>query len=471
MLKSLLSILLSIGLLTDNPLTEQANISVLVQDAETGNVIDAHRADNVVPPASVMKLLTTATALEMLGPDFRFTTSIEYTGIIEDGVLKGDLYIRGEGDPSLGLVLGRGRGTASQPATTRSFLAPWVRAIQDAGIRRIAGSVVADMTFLDGDAVNPAWLWEDIANYYAPGVFGINYLGNSLNIVLRSGAVGSVAEVTRIEPNFPDLQIINHIRCTQITYDGAFVHGMPYSKERYLTGSIPSNLGTFGVRSDMPNPGLLLAQHLTAELNGRGVTVERPATYTADYNPLLPPRKVLYEHRSQPLSALIAECNTYSNNLFAEALFRYMGVQYGKPGTIHNACEVVRDFWRRRGINISHALIKDGCGLAPQDAVSAATFVQLLDYMDHSRYRDVWLASLPVSGESGTLRSLMCGTPLEGRIHAKSGTIAGTKNYAGYIDMPGGKRYVFAILVNSAYGKARKIQTVIEQYLRTLLET
>lgn len=464
----LLHIILSISLLTAHPLTEQANISVLVQEANTGEIVDTHRAEHVVPPASVMKLLTTATALELLGEDFRFATTIEHTGEIADGVLQGDLYIHGTCDPSLGLVLGKGRGTGSVPTATRAFLSKWARAIQDAGIRKIEGRIVADMTLLDADAVNPAWLMEDAGNYYAPGVFALNYMGNSLNIVLTSGAVGSVAEVTRVEPDYPDLRLINHIRCTQITHDGAFVRGLPYSQERYLTGAIPSHLGTFGVRADMPNPGLLLAQHLTEELRTRGITVTYDATYEADHNPLLPTRNVLYTHYSEPLSTIVAECNTHSNNLFAEALFRYIGLQYGVPGTVHNACEVMRTFWLRRGIDLSHALVKDGCGLAPQDAVSASTFVQLLTYMNHSPHREAWLASLPVSGESGTLRSLCHGTVLQGRVHAKSGTIAGTKNFAGYIDLPNGKQYVFAILINSAHGKARAIQKVIEQYLLSL---
>lgn len=462
---NVISILLSISLLTGNPIIKSANMSVLVENTSTGEVVEEYRSTCVAPPASVMKLLTTGAALELLGENFRFVTALETSAPIEGGVLKGDLYIKGSCDPSLGLVLGKGRGNGSVPNSTTAFLATWAKAIADAGIRKIEGRVVADMTLLDGDAVNPAWLWEDAGNYYAPGVFGINYLGNSLNIVLKSGEVGSVAEVTRIEPNYPGLQLINHIRCTQITHDGAFVHGLPYSEERYLTGAIPSNLGVFGVRSDMPNPGLLLAQHLQRELNARGITVTLPATYIADYNPLLPQRRVLYEHKSAPLRVLVAECNTFSNNLFAEALFRYIGLNYGKPGTVYNSCEVMRDFWRRRGLNIGNALIKDGCGLAPQDALSAATLVQLLTYMDKSKYREAWLASLPVSGESGTLKTLLAGTALEGRVQAKSGTIAGTKNYAGYINRPNGDRWTFAILINSAPCKAKKIQTIIEQYL------
>jgi D-alanyl-D-alanine carboxypeptidase/D-alanyl-D-alanine-endopeptidase (penicillin-binding protein 4) len=117
------------------------------------------------------------------------------------------------------------------------------------------------------------------------------------------------------------------------------------------------------------------------------------------------------------------------------------------------------------------AIIKDGCGLAPQDAVSAQTFVQLLTIMKQSPNADAWMASLPVSGQSGTLKTLCPDTPLEGRIHAKSGTIAGTKNFAGYIDMPNGDTWVFAILINSAPGKAKNIQTVIQQYLLDVYRT
>lgn len=448
----ILSILLSVQLLTSNPITKNANISILVKDIESGQVIEQYRPDNVVPPASVMKLLTTGAALEMLGADFRFTTTLEYSGVLENGVLQGNLYIRGGADPSLG-----DKG--------RQFLPQWVRQIRKAGIRRIEGRIIADMSLLDGDAANSAWLCEDMGNYYAPGIFAINYMGNSMNIVLKSGVVGTVAEVVRTEPQYPELRLINHIRCTQITHDGAFIRGLPYSHERYLTGSIPSNLGVFGVRGDIPNPGLLLAQHLQRELNAAGITVASPATYYADYNPLLPPRHLIYEHKSDSLGLLIAEANTNSNNLYAEAIFRYLGLRLGTPGTIHNSCDVLRDFWQRRGVDIAGALIKDGCGLAPQDAVSATTFVQMLLYMENSRYADVWLQSLPISGKTGTLKPLLKKTELEGCVYAKSGTISGTKNFAGYIYTPEGKKWVFAVMVNSAPCKARNIQSLIETYL------
>ena len=449
----LTAILLSVTFLTSHPLTGQANMSVYVQNMQTGEVIDSYRADKVVPPASVMKLLTTGAALEILGPGYKFPTILEYTGMIENGVLHGNLYIHGSCDPSLGW-----KGQTG-------FLAKWVKAVQKAGISTIDGGIIADMTMLDGEAQNPNWLCEDAGNYYAPGIFALNYYGNTMNIVLQSGEPGTVAKVVKTEPYVEDVYFINRIRCDKIQYDGAFVSGLPYSRERYLTGAVPSNLGTFGVKGDLPNPGLLLARHFTNRLREAGIIVKRDATYIADYNPLTPPRTELYTHYSEPLSEIIKETNVNSNNLYAESLFRYLGTRYTLPGTIHNSQDLLRDFWRRRGVNVQNAIIKDGCGLAPQDAVSAKAFVQLLSFMARSNNKEAWIASLPVSGQSGTLKSLCPKTELEGRIHAKSGTIAGTKNFAGYIDMPNGETWVFAILINSAPGKAKNVQHVIQQYL------
>ncbi len=428
-------------------------MSVLVQNLRTGEVIDSYRPDHMVPPASVMKLLTTGMALEMLGKDYRFPTVLEYSGTIENGTLSGNLYIHGSCDPSLGW---EGK---------TAFLSRWVNAVKQAGIKRINGAVIADMTMLDGDAQNPGWLCEDVGNYYAPGIFGLNYYGNTMRITLQSAEPGSVAKVIATAPKMEEVCFINHIRCDKISYDGAFVSGLPYSRERYLSGSVPSNLGSFTIKGDLPNPGLLLARHFTSSLRESGVPVSKEADYEADYNPLTPPRTALYTHYSEPLSEIIKETNVNSNNLYAEALFRYFGTKYSLPGSVHNSQDFLRDYWRRRGVAVQNAIIKDGCGLAPQDAVSAKAFVQLLTIMSRSANKEAWIASLPISGQTGTLKTLCAKTALDGRIHAKSGTISGTKNFAGYIDMPNGDTWVFAILISSAPGKARNIQTVIQEYL------
>ena len=449
----------SLDIFMNSPVTATANISLLVQNLQTGELIDCYRPQNVAPPASVMKLLPTATALETLGADYRFSTYIEYSGSISDGVLHGDLYVRGTGDPTLG----------SQKTGDRNFLTRWVKAIREAGIREIRGAVIADLSYFDADAINPGWIWEDIGNYYAPGVYALSYMDNTMNVVLRSGAVGSIAEVQYTVPEVPGVQFDNHIRCTSITHDGAYVHGAAYNYTRYLTGSVPSNQGSFGVQGDLPNPGLLLVQHLSQRLEESGVTITAEPMYISEADGKH--RTLLYTWQSPTLREIIYETNIHSNNLYAESLFRTFGGRYQLPCTIHNSADFEKDYWQRRGVKIRSARIVDGCGLAPQDAVSAETLVQLLTYMYRSPSKDAFYASLPVSGQSGTLRSLLPGTELAGRIHAKSGTIAATKNFAGYIELPNGQTWVFAVMVSFGNGKPKDIQRVIGNYLLDLYKS
>ena len=448
-------LLLILSILTTHPDTKDANLGVLICDYHSGDTIDSYRCMSVIPPASTMKLLTTATALEIWGGDYRIETPITYDGYIQDGVLHGNLYIEGRGDPTFG----------SRYVGSSNFLYRWARELRQMGIRCITGSVIGDVSYFDGDALNPSWLWEDAGNYYAPGVFALSYLDNTMNIVLQSGPVGTIATVLHTTPHIPEMEFENHIRCTHISYDGAFVHGVPYSNRRYLVGSVPSNRQTFGVKGDLPNPSLVLARDMTMVLRSSGVAVNGEACYLSEQQMNVAPRTLLFAHQSEPLAELIRHTNHESDNLYAEMLFRIFGSRYTLPCTIHNASDFVRDYWKNRAVSLRSAKILDGCGLAPQNAISAAMYVQLLRYMYGSKNKDVFLASLPCSGETGTLSSFLRDTPLHGKVRAKSGTIGGTKNYAGYIFLPDGRVWVFAVMVNSANCKTRKIQHVIEQYL------
>jgi len=435
------------------PAVQMANVGVCVRRLSTGNKVASYRSGNLIPPASVMKLLSTATALEYWGEDYRFETELRYSGMIQNGVLEGDLYIVGKGDPTLG---GRDwRGEA--------FLGTWVKAIREAGISKINGSVVADVSYYDGDAMNPGWLYEDMGNYYAPGIYALAYLDNTMMVQLKSGAIGSVATVLNTLPVVPGIQFENHIRCTEINYDGAFIHGLPYQNCRYLTGSIPCNHGVFGVKGDLPNPPLLLAEHLTRQLRLSHIPVRDSASTIAESNRKSTTR--IYTHYSPTLGAIVEQTNLHSINLNAEMIFRNLASALDVPCTIHNASDFIRQFWHNRGVDIYSAQIMDGCGLAPQNGVSADHLVNLLTYMAHSKHHAAFYNSLPVSGKTGTLKKLLAGTELEGKIHAKSGTIKGTRNYAGYMDLPNGDQLVFAVLVNSSNGSGAQIRSAIEKYL------
>lgn len=438
--------------------TKNASISALVINAKTGKVVDQFNKDLVLAPASCTKLLTTCTALELLGADFCFPTFLETKDSVQNGVISGDLYIRGTGDPTLG----------SRDLGDRAFLGKWVNALKRKGVTRIKGDIVADLSFMDNEATNPTWQWEDMGNYYAPGISAIAYLDNTMVINLKSTTIGEKVTILSTNPEYPDIQFENYIRGAGINYDGAVVNGVPFCNTRFLRGSIPANKEVFGLKGDLPNPGLLLAHHLRAALLDSGIVVDGSARFTFEPDSLK--HVVLHKHLSEPLSEIVKVTNIDSNNLFAEQMFRHIGSKMGTPATIDNSIEIERNCWANRGVNLQTAIIHDGCGLSTNNAISASQFVSLLTYMRKSKNRDALYASLPVSGESGTLKGLLRKTPLQGRVHAKSGTIAHVRSYAGYIESAGGETYIFAILVNRASCKSRVTREQIEKYLLAVYE-
>ena len=443
--------------------TRNASISALVVNARTGQVIDQYNPDLVLAPASCTKLLSTCTGLELLGSDFCFPTYLEAHSPKEgepfDGIIDGDLFIRGTGDPTLG----------SRDLGNRFFLGKWVNALKRQGIKRVKGNIVADLSFLDNEATNPTWQWEDMGNYYAPGISAIAYLDNTMVINLKSTAIGEKVRVLSTNPDYPGIEFENNIRGAGINYDGAVVNGVPFSNTRYLRGSIPANKEVFGLKGDLPNPGLLLAHHLRAALLDSGIVVDGDVAYTFDPDTL--PRVELYKHLSEPLSEIVKVTNIDSNNLYAEQIFRYIGSRASTPASIDNSIDVERFCWSNRGVDLKTAIIHDGCGLSTNNAISARQFVSLLTYMrNKSQNWDAFYASLPVSGESGTLSSVLKKTPLHGRVHAKSGTIAHVRSYAGYIECANGEVYTFAIIVNKASCKSRVTRGQIEKYLLAVCE-
>jgi D-alanyl-D-alanine carboxypeptidase/D-alanyl-D-alanine-endopeptidase (penicillin-binding protein 4) len=208
-----------------------------------------------------------------------------------------------------------------------------------------------------------------------------------------------------------------------------------------------------------------LANDLKKELQKIKVSVSGSVSYQALKEAQLTTRKTLFVHRSIPLKEIVRHTNYRSDNLYAEMLFRIVASRYGVPCTIKSSIRFINEYWKRKGLDLSSGRILDGCGLAPQDAISAEMFVDLLRYMYSSTEKEAFIASLPCSGESGTIKSFLKDTELHGKVYAKSGTIGGTKNFAGYIFLPDGRIWVFAVLVNSANCRSRRIQDIIEEYL------
>lgn len=435
---------------------KSANISILIYDQTANKTIAAHRPEHSVPTASTMKVITTATALEYLTPDFCFPTYLLTDGKITGSTLEGNLYIYGTGDPTLG----------SEYLGNKNFLSQWVNALKQLGIKRIKGRVIADASFYDpAESIPYNWIYEDLGNYYAPGIYPLPYFDNTMTIFLKSGPVGTEASVVGLSPEIADITFENYMTCG-VGRDW-FVNGLPYNNHRVLSGCITPNKGRWSVKAAIPNPPLLLAQDLTKQCIRNGISIDSAATYIKTVSNQQ--RDTLYTYRSVPLKDIIAHTNQESDNMYAEQIFRYLGTLVGTPVLIANCSEMEKMFWHNHAVNLHSAFIFDGSGLSPQDAVSAKSFVEILRYMaTKSKFRNEWIASLPVSGQSGTLKGFLADTKLEGKVIAKSGTTSRVKSYAGYVNAPDGHQYVFAILVNNATTKSRNVRKDIEKLLKDI---
>ncbi len=442
-----------------NPLLQYANISLMVKDLSTGKIIDSYNAHNAVIPASTMKVVTTASALELLGPDFRFKTTIEMDGeITHNGTLNGNIYIKGGGDPTLG----------SDKIGNIDFIQKWVEAVRTAGIKKINGKIIACESIYEKQVINPRWTWEDMGNYYAPGIHSISYLDNTLKVFFNSGKIDSTPEILRIEPVIDGLKFSNYVKSTDTKSDNAYFYGAPYSYERSVFGEIPANRTEFVVKSDLPHPAVVLLTDFRTALQNAGIisTENTAVEYSEISN-----KHIIYAHLSPTLAEIIKEINVSSNNHFAEYVFKQLSVSDKKQGSNDGSKAKIEQLWSTKNLSVAELFQYDGSGLSPTNGVSANFFVSVLEFMKkNSKNGEAFYSSLPVSGTNGTLKNFLENTTLQSKVHAKSGTIARVKSYTGYIELKN-RTLAFAVLVNNANGSSKEVTAKIEKFLLEVSQT
>lgn len=441
-----------VDILKNNALLKNASVSMLVKNLSTGRTVAELNSHTAVIPASTMKIVTTASAFELLGSDYTINTTLEIDGKIDsNGTLNGNLYINGAGDPTLG----------SEKTGDKNFLLNWANAVKAAGIKQINGNLIACEGCFEKQLINPGWTWEDIGNYYAPGIHGISYLDNTCKVVFRTGNNGSTPEIIRTEPEIPGLVFKNFVKSTSTKSDNAYFYGIPCVNERTIFGEIPSNRNEFISKTDIPHPAILLLADFKKALLDAGIKINGDLT-TSDEKCK---KFIVYTHTSPALSVICDEINHQSNNHYAEYIFKQLSLAKGFTGNSADSKSIIENFWKSKKLSVNELFQQDGCGLAPMNAVSANFFVELLTYMhDNSKNFDSFYSTLPVSGESGTLKNFLNGTPLSGKVHAKSGTISRVKSYTGYIEKDN-QMFVFAVLINNAAGTSKEVTAKIEDFL------
>jgi D-alanyl-D-alanine carboxypeptidase/D-alanyl-D-alanine-endopeptidase (penicillin-binding protein 4) len=440
---------LKIDFPVSRPEFKTANISISVDDLKSSKKIYSYRSEKLTVPASTMKVITTATALEMLGPDFRYKTKLAIQGEVENGVLNGNIIIIGSGDPTLG----------SSRMGNENFLNEWVGAVRNAGINKISGKILTDESCFDDEGVNTAWTWEDIGNYFAPGIYGIAYKDNTLKVKFNTSEPGRIATITGTDPVIKELQIHNYLISSEINFDSAWFFGAPKQNIRYVRGAIPMHKTNYVVKADIPDPGALLMNDFTERLQKSGIIIQN-MEIKLSRNP-----QIIHTHQSPTLSELITESNRHSNNFYTEQIFKSLSMNNCKPANNNLSVAVIRNFWKSKGLDISQLYQKDGSGLSPQNVVSADFLNSLMIWMyKNSKYKNEFINSLSVSGKTGTLSGMFIHTPLEGKVYGKSGTISKVRCYTGYI-ITEKKEFAFTVMVNQFQGKSKEIAGIIEKFL------
>lgn len=451
------------------PYMRGASFSLVVKDVQEGRTVYSYDTDRLQSPASVLKTVATATALEILGEDYRYPTTLEYDGILENGTLEGNLYIKGSGDPSL--------GSSHFAPGQNKFLSTWIAALQKAGIKHITGSVISDESIFDTEGVSIKWLREDMGNYYAPGSYGISIFDNMYKLSLQTGAAGTRPVLKGTEPDIPFIRFKNYLKTALVSSDSAYIIGAPLDDVRYLYGVLPANREAYVLKGDIPDPALYLARYLTDQLQQKGIRVDgSPSCYRIEVEEnrwKKGERKEIVTTYSPTLREIASICNHVSHNLYADALVKTVGLQY-KPrrnemiSSFGRGVQVVKEYWEKKGLDVFPLRMNDGSGLAPADKVSAGFMGELLVYMaTESAVSDAFIASLPQAGIEGSVRNFLKGSKLQGKAHLKSGGITGVRSYAGYITKDG-KTYAVAVFSNNYSCSMSRMTGALEKLLLQL---
>lgn len=428
---------------------KNASISFEVIDLSTGNAVAAYNSETVLPTASTTKLFSTATALEILGENYRPETRIYTDGKVDStGTLKGNLWIRGGGDPTLGSKYYCSKGHE------RDFLYAWADSLKKKGIKKIEGGVIADASEFGYKGAPDGWNWVDMGNYYGAGPSGLTIFDNLIQYKFRvPGKIGSVSTLSSLTPSVPDLVVHNYVKAANGGGDNAYIYGAPYSLDRFVTGTLPAGSSAFIVKGSLPDPEFQFAYELEKVLKDRGIeilgimnTARNMEIKSGNWS--YSKKTLLFSHFGATIGSIINKTNERSINLFAEHLVNLVGYESNGDGSTENGLRVLEKYWSKKW-STSGMHVNDGSGLSRTNAISASNFTDLLKAMNDGPNGKRFRKSLPVAGISGTMRNICKNQSGHGKIAAKSGSMTRIRSYAGYVDSSSGKKYAFALIVNN----------------------
>ncbi|MCU1334185.1 MAG: D-Ala-D-Ala carboxypeptidase [Candidatus Angelobacter sp.] len=490
-----------IAAVLSQPPLSRAHWGIDVVDLDTGKALYSQNSDQLFLPASNTKLFTTAAALAIAGPDYRFRTTVEAEGRVDDNArLLGDLVIVGRGDPNIsGRTLPYALKTQRTPPHTQ-ILEEMADQVVRNGLKIVDGDIIGDDTFYEFERYAEGWAWDDLQWIDGAPVSALTFNDNVVFVnVLPGEHLGDKAVIT-VEPETGYYELDNRVVTSAAGVTKRVgIHRDPGSKKIVLWGSLP--LGDAGAKEPMSieDPAEFVAQLFRTLLERRGVIIhgkararhgegaqffdqQVPQTLIAATPPISTPatqapglslpssNKVLAEHISTPLLDDVRVINKTSENLHAELALRLAGKLRGNGGSFEGGLAAVKQFLLQAGLKDDEFTFLDGSGLSRRDLVTPAATVQLLIYAARQPWGPAFEESLPISGLDGSLTDRFQKTTVAGLVHAKTGSLSHVNALSGYGETQQGKRFVFSIFCNNHNLPGSKALAAIDAVVQLLVE-
>jgi D-alanyl-D-alanine carboxypeptidase/D-alanyl-D-alanine-endopeptidase (penicillin-binding protein 4) len=444
----------------------RAHWGVAVYDLEASRWVVLHNADRWFVPASNLKLVVSATALERLGPDYAFRTSLYGTGEIEDGELRGDLVLYGRGDPNL---------SGRHAPGILSIFEHLADSLVARGVERVRGDLIADESFFDDDRTRGDWAAYDLLWWYAAPVGALGFNDNSIDVHVRPGTRVGDPPVLSCEPVSAFYSLENRARTgpagSARTFD---LTRDPGTNRIVAYGSLPLDaeprIEYFAVVDPARWAGTVFREVLEArgvEVEGETRTISAPALSPVARGDTLP----LATYVSVPLSMVVESINGRSQNWHAEQVLKTLGRELRGEGSWKAGLAVERETLDRLGVDTLDFELRDGSGLASTNLATPRGLATLLARAAGRPWGRVFAASLPVAGRTGSLRRRYLGTAAEDRVRAKTGFIENVYALSGYMTTTRGREYAFSVIVNgTGAGIEEEAQEAIDRLVIELVE-
>ncbi len=398
-------------------------------------------------PGSNMKILTLAAAADLLGWDYRFETRLVTTAPLESGVLHGDLIVVGGGDPSI-----------SERSDERGVLQAMARQLREAGVRQIDGRVIGDDDLFDDQELGDGWAWDNLPYGYSAPVTALEYNEGSVDLVIRAGASTGDPVGIQVRPDGSGLEVENRLVTVSETGEGTLdMERRPGSSHLVVRGQIPARAEAFARTASVNNPTLFFVNAFRGALVAEGLQVAGDSVDIDDLSPKpdLAGARTLAARRSPPLAQVATSMMKVSQNQYAELLLKTIG---GK--------QIERERLRALGIADDSYIIADGSGLSRYNYVTAETIVRILQiFHERPAGASAFVATLPIAGRDGTLARRLIGTPAEGKVRAKSGTIDNVRAISGYVEDGDGETLVFSIIASNFSVPLAQIDAAVDKAL------